>query len=36
MVIAKVSSQAQPVEAQSIWLTHKAVPEFARCIARRE
>jgi CubicO group peptidase (beta-lactamase class C family) len=33
MVIAKVSSQAQPVEPLSIWLTHKAVPEFARCIA---
>jgi CubicO group peptidase (beta-lactamase class C family) len=35
MVIAKVSSQAQPVEPQSIWLTHKAVSEFARCITAR-
>jgi CubicO group peptidase (beta-lactamase class C family) len=33
MVIAKVSSWAQPVEGQSIWLTHKAVSEFARCLA---
>ncbi|CCE06349.1 putative Beta-lactamase family protein; 6-aminohexanoate-dimer hydrolase [Bradyrhizobium sp. STM 3843] len=33
LVIAKVSSWAQPVEPQSIWLTHKAVAEFARCIA---
>jgi CubicO group peptidase (beta-lactamase class C family) len=32
MVIAKVSSQAPPVEPQSIWLTHKAVSEFARCL----
>jgi CubicO group peptidase (beta-lactamase class C family) len=31
MVIAKLSSQAQPIEPQSIWLTHKAVAEFARC-----
>ena len=30
IVIAKVSSQGQPIEPQSIWLTHKAVPEFAR------
>jgi CubicO group peptidase (beta-lactamase class C family) len=34
IVMAKVSSQAQPVEPQSIWLTHKAVSEFARCIAK--
>jgi CubicO group peptidase (beta-lactamase class C family) len=33
MVIAKVSTWAQPVEGQSIWLTHKAVSEFARCLA---
>jgi CubicO group peptidase (beta-lactamase class C family) len=33
MVIAKVSSWAQPVDGQSIWLTHKAVAEFARCLA---
>jgi len=32
MVIAKVSAWAQPVEGQSIWLTHKAVAEFARCL----
>ncbi|MBV9563228.1 MAG: serine hydrolase [Bradyrhizobium sp.] len=32
MVIAKLSSQAQPIEPQSIWLTHKAVAEFARCL----
>jgi CubicO group peptidase (beta-lactamase class C family) len=32
MVIAKVSTWAQPVEGQSIWLTHKAVAEFARCL----
>lgn len=32
MVIAKLSSWAQPVEGQSIWLTHKAVTEFARCL----
>jgi CubicO group peptidase (beta-lactamase class C family) len=32
LVIAKVSSQGQPIEPQSIWLTHKAVREFARCI----
>lgn len=32
IVIAKVSSWAQPVEPQSIWLTHKAVAEFTRCI----
>jgi CubicO group peptidase (beta-lactamase class C family) len=33
MVIAKVSSWAQPVEGQAIWLTHQAVAEFARCLA---
>jgi hypothetical protein len=33
IVIAKVSSWAQPVDGQSIWLTHKAVAEFARCLA---
>jgi CubicO group peptidase (beta-lactamase class C family) len=33
MVVAKLSTWAQPVEGQSIWLTHKAVSEFARCIA---
>jgi CubicO group peptidase (beta-lactamase class C family) len=33
MVIAKVSTWAQPVDGQSIWLTHKAVSEFARCLA---
>jgi len=33
MVMAKVSSWAQPVDGQSIWLTHKAVAEFARCLA---
>jgi len=32
MVIAKVSSQAQPIDPQAIWLTHKAVSEFARCL----
>jgi CubicO group peptidase (beta-lactamase class C family) len=32
MVIAKLSTWAQPVEGQSIWLTHKAVSEFARCL----
>jgi CubicO group peptidase (beta-lactamase class C family) len=30
IVIAKVSSWAQPVDGQSIWLTHKAVGEIAR------
>jgi CubicO group peptidase (beta-lactamase class C family) len=34
LVIAKVSSQGQPIEPQSIWLTHKAVSEFARCVNR--
>ena len=33
MVIAKLSTWAQPVDGQSIWLTHKAVAEFARCLA---
>ncbi|HEU0148856.1 MAG TPA: serine hydrolase [Bradyrhizobium sp.] len=33
MVIAKVSTWAQPVDGQSIWLTHKAGAEFARCLA---
>ncbi|MGJ5180358.1 serine hydrolase domain-containing protein [Bradyrhizobium oligotrophicum] len=32
IVIAKLSSWAQPVEGQSIWLTHQAVAEFTRCI----
>lgn len=32
MVIAKVSSWAQPVDGQAIWLTHQAVSEFARCL----
>lgn len=32
IVIAKVSSQSQPIDGQSIWLTHKAVREFARCL----
>jgi hypothetical protein len=36
LVIAKVSSQGQPIEPQSIWLTHKAVSEFARCITGSE
>jgi CubicO group peptidase (beta-lactamase class C family) len=36
MVVAKVSSQGQPIEPQSIWLTHRAVSEFARCIAGSE
>jgi CubicO group peptidase (beta-lactamase class C family) len=35
IVIAKVSSQGQPIEPQSIWLTHKAVPEIARCLGGR-
>jgi CubicO group peptidase (beta-lactamase class C family) len=33
IVIAKLSTWAQPVEGQSIWLTHKAIAEFARCLA---
>jgi hypothetical protein len=33
IVIAKVSSQAQPIDPQAIWLTHKAVSEFARCLS---
>jgi CubicO group peptidase (beta-lactamase class C family) len=33
IVIAKVSSQSQPVDPQAIWLTHKAVAEFARCLS---
>ena len=32
IVIAKLSSWPQPVEGPSIWLTHKAVAEFTRCI----
>ena len=32
LVIAKVSSWAQPVDGLAIWLTHKAVTEFARCL----
>ncbi|MGJ4910990.1 serine hydrolase domain-containing protein [Bradyrhizobium sp. HKCCYLS2033] len=32
IVIAKVSSWAQPVDGQAIWLTHQAVAEFARCL----
>jgi CubicO group peptidase (beta-lactamase class C family) len=35
IVIAKFSSWAQPIEGQSIWLTHKAVSEFTRCITSR-
>ncbi|WP_315756689.1 MULTISPECIES: serine hydrolase [unclassified Bradyrhizobium] len=30
IVIAKVSSWAQPVDGQAIWLTHQAVAEFTR------
>ena len=33
MVIAKLSTWAQPVDGQAIWLTHKAVAEFARCLS---
>jgi CubicO group peptidase (beta-lactamase class C family) len=32
MVIAKLSSQAEPIDPQAIWLTHQAVPEFRRCV----
>ena len=32
IVIAKLSSQAQPIDPRAIWLPHKAVAEFARCI----
>ncbi|MGJ5152928.1 serine hydrolase domain-containing protein [Bradyrhizobium sp. HKCCYLR1023] len=32
IVIAKVSSWAQPVDGQAIWLTHQAVAEFTRCL----
>jgi CubicO group peptidase (beta-lactamase class C family) len=32
MVIAKVSSLNDPIDHRAIWLTHKAVPEIARCI----
>ena len=32
IVIAKVSSWAQPVDGQAIWLTHQAVSEFTRCL----
>ncbi|MGJ4996047.1 serine hydrolase domain-containing protein [Bradyrhizobium sp. HKCCYLS3077] len=32
IVIAKLSSWAQPVDGQAIWLTHQAVAEFTRCL----
>jgi len=32
IVIAKVSSQNSPVDNQALWLTHKAVAEFRRCV----
>jgi CubicO group peptidase (beta-lactamase class C family) len=32
MVIAKLSSQNSPIDPQSMWLTHKAVREFSRCV----
>jgi CubicO group peptidase (beta-lactamase class C family) len=32
VVIAKVSSLNSPIDPQAMWLTHQAVPEFARCI----
>lgn len=34
IVIAKVSSQGEPINPQAIWLTHKAVSEFARCLGK--
>ena len=33
VVIAKLSSQAQRIDAGAIWLTHKAVPALVRCVA---
>ena len=33
IVIAKVSSLNSPIDPQAMWLTHKAVAEFARCVA---
>jgi CubicO group peptidase (beta-lactamase class C family) len=35
VVIAKLSSQAQRIDAGAIWLTHKAVPELVSYAARR-
>jgi CubicO group peptidase (beta-lactamase class C family) len=32
IVIAKVSSQNDSIDHRAMWLTHKAVPEFRRCI----
>jgi hypothetical protein len=32
IVIAKLSSQNSPVDNQALWLTHKAVAEFRRCV----
>jgi CubicO group peptidase (beta-lactamase class C family) len=32
IVIAKVSSQNDPIDNRAMWLTHQAVPEFRRCI----
>jgi hypothetical protein len=32
VMIAKVSSLNTPIDPQAVWLTHKAVREFARCI----
>jgi CubicO group peptidase (beta-lactamase class C family) len=32
IVIAKLSSQNDPIDPRAMWLTHQAVPEFRRCI----
>ena len=32
IVIAKVSSQNDPIDNRAMWLTHQAVPAFRRCI----
>jgi len=32
IVIAKVSSQNDPIDTRAIWLTHQAVAEFRRCV----
>lgn len=34
MVIAKVSSQDDRIDNRALWMTHKAVPEFRRCLRK--
>jgi CubicO group peptidase (beta-lactamase class C family) len=34
MVISKFSSQSSPIDHQALWLTHKAIGEFRRCVLK--